>query len=88
MSELTKAEFLERYGSVEVVFTDYYKYTFNFVGNLPDGKTVCVRVGGTSADIYREVVVAGRKQRIDVLFVYAGTVRDGNAVIESFYEME
>ena len=88
MSELTKAQFLEKYGSVEVVFNDYYKYTFNFVGNLPDGKHIRVSVGGTSADIYREVVVAGRKQRIDVLFVYAGTVSDGNDVIDSFYEME
>jgi hypothetical protein len=50
--ELT-ADQLARYGDVLVQFCSYYKYSFTFVGDLPDGRRLMVCVGSCAEDIYR-----------------------------------
>ena len=54
---ISKSTFLEKYGNVEVVFSNYYKYTFTFSGKF-EGNRFVVSVGGTSSDIYRYSVSA------------------------------
>lgn len=84
---MTREEFCEKYGDVKVKFSDYYKYTFNYTGELPDGGTISVGYGGNFDDIYRHEVVANVEQTISSLYPYTGTAydKDGN-VIDEFYD--
>jgi len=50
---MTKSEFYEKYGDVEVTFVGYYKYTFDYVSTLSDGNTLYCQYGGDADDIYR-----------------------------------
>lgn len=54
---MTRQEFYKKYGSVRVKFKSYYKYSFNFVGELPDGSTLSCDYGGSVNDIYKFSVV-------------------------------
>ena len=87
MAKLTRAEFYEKYGDVEVVFDSYYKYTFNFHGLTKNGSTLTVRLGGDADEIYREEIYANDVTTVQRLQPYAGTVYDasGNEV-DSFYD--
>lgn len=84
---MTREEFYEKYGDVKVKFSDYYKYTFNYVGELSDGGQISVGYGGGSEDIYRHEVVPNVEQTITSLYPYTGTAfdKDGN-VIDEFYD--
>lgn len=43
---MTKQDFYEKYGSIKVKFSSYYKYTFTYVADLPDGKWLTCSYGG------------------------------------------
>lgn len=83
---MTKAEFMSKYGKAEVVFDSYYKYTFSFKGNLPDGKTIIIQVGGDSDDIYKLDVVVGQIEIVEKLHPAAGGIYDGKTLLEEFNE--
>jgi hypothetical protein len=86
VQQLTKADFLEKYGAVEVTFSSYYKYTFDFTATLPDENLLTVRVGGGGDDIYRQSVTANTLHRVDTLAPYAGSVTQNGVELEEFYE--
>ena len=82
-----KQEFIKLYGDTKVVFSWYYKFTFNYKGTLDDGRTVIVSVGGNADDIYRFDVSAETPETIASLDPYAGNVQDQDgAVVEEFYD--
>ena len=86
MTQITKKEFDELYGDVEVEFVSYYKYTFVFAGDTPDGLRVSLSVGGCADDIYRMDVAAGVKEKVrDIYATYAGVYsEDGEDPIHSY----
>lgn len=85
-TEITRAEFYEKYGEIEVKFSSYYKYTFYYEGVLPDGRSITVGYGGNSAEIYRREVFANTVKTINVLQPYTGAVYDGGKEVEHFYD--
>ena len=80
-------EFLEKYGGVKVTFSSYYKYTFLYTGELPDGGRISVGYGGNADDIYRYEVGADCEETVGSVNPNQGTAydKDGNEVDE-FYE--
>lgn len=64
MAEITKKEFDELYGDVEVVFTNYWKYSFAFEGETDSGIRIYLSVGGCADEIYRFDVTAGEKVKV------------------------
>ena len=80
MSELTRAEFYEKYKEVEFTFESYYKYTFTFIGHY-EGKVVTIGVGGHSDEIYKFEVAVGCKESILDLQPYEGLCGE-----DSFYD--
>jgi hypothetical protein len=84
---MTRKEFYEKYGDVKVKFSSYYKYTFTYTGNLPDGGRISVDYGANADDIYRFEVGANYEETISLLEPYAGTAydKDGKQVDE-FYD--
>ena len=57
---MTKIEFLEKYGEVELYFTNYYKFpSFTFAGEAEDGTLITACYGGSSDDVYRYAVGPG-----------------------------
>ena len=83
---MTRNEFMDKYGDVVVTFSNYYKYTFNYKAELPDGSLLVVSYGGNSEDIYRHEVGANSPEVVKTLAPYAGSVyRDGKES-ESFYD--
>jgi len=86
---MTREEFCKKYGDVKVKFSSYYKYTFTYTGNLPDGGRISVDCGANGDDIYRFEVGADCEEIINSLELgpYAGTAydKDGKQVDE-FYD--
>jgi hypothetical protein len=76
----TKAEFIAKYGNVQVKFSRYYKYAFDFTATLPD-KKIEVAVGRNSDDIYRFEVKADHQESIASLDPFWGKCGD-----DEFYE--
>lgn len=85
-TKMTRDEFYEKYGNTEVVFIRYYKYTFSYSANLPDGKRLLVVYGGNGDDIYRHEVSGSMGIKISVLQPNGGALLDGDTEVESFYE--
>ena len=86
---MTRKEFYEKYGDVKVKFSSYYKYTFTYTGNLPDGGRISVDCGANADDIYRFEVGADCEETINCLELapYAGTAYDKDGVpIDDFYD--
>jgi hypothetical protein len=77
--EITKKEFDERYGNVEVEFASYYKYSFGFRGKTDTGLDVYLSVGGCADDIYRMEVVAGEKIKVKELEARFASVAESGA---------
>ena len=75
-TEITRDEFLERYGDVIVTFTKYHKWMFTYEAELPDGKTISVDIGGNPDDIYRDEIKSGESYPISGLWPTCGTVKD------------
>lgn len=82
---MTREEFYAKYGEVEVVFTSYYKFTFNYGAILADNRRLSVSYGGNSDEIYRHEVSVGGTIKIKYLEPYCGSVYDGSKEVESFY---
>lgn len=53
VTRITEEEAIALYGNVGLKFTEYYKYTFIFKGEAPDGAKISVRMGGNPDDIYK-----------------------------------
>lgn len=87
MLKMTREEFYKKYGEVEVIFSTYYRYTFNYIAVLPDGKLLVVSYrGGNSGDIYRHEVTAGRFEKVINIQPFKGEVYEGTKEIEGFYD--
>ena len=83
---MTQEEFYEKYGDVKVKFSYYYKYTFNFVGELLDGGQISVGCGGNADDIYKFDVSANDVVSVAMLYPYTGAALDKNGqLIDEFY---
>jgi len=84
---MAREEFIEKYGDVKVKFSDYYKYTFNYTGSLPDGSKISIGYGGNYSDIYRHEVVSDKEETVLSVYPYTGVVLDANGqVIDEFYD--
>jgi len=84
---MTTEEFVQKYGDVKVKFSSYYKYTFDYTGDLPKGGKISVGVGGSGDDIYKFEVVADIERTISSLRPYTGVVLDVDGkVIDEFYD--
>ena len=87
--EVSREEFEELYGDVEVVFESYYKYMFTYTGTTADGKPISVSYGGCGDDVYRYEVEAGQKVKVRDVHATYGTVYEDeelNVVHRSFYD--
>lgn len=85
-NSITRQEFYDKYGEVEVEFKSYYKYTFTYTGVTEDGITISVDYGGDDSEIYRHDVSVGVKEKVGSLYPYAGFAHRDGEVIESFYD--
>lgn len=83
---MTRTEFYEKYGDVEVAFSSYYKFSFAFSAELPDGSLLSCEVGGNSEDIYRFDVVAGVRVRLLDLQPFYGLVKKDGETVDEFYD--
>ncbi len=83
---MTRKEFYEKYGDVKVKFKSYYKYTFTYTAQLPNGNQLICTYGDNAGDIYRHNVTADGEVSINTLYPYAGYVHDENGnELEEFY---
>ena len=83
---MTKDEFIEAFGEIEVTFSHYYKYTFSYTADLPDGSKLSVSLGGNADDIYREEVSNNHKSSVSALSPYTGSVYKDEVEVCSFYD--
>ena len=83
---MTRKEFYEKYGSVMVKFSSYYKYTFTYEATLPNGKRLTCGFGGDADDIYRHEVSANHEVSVISLQPYEGYVYQDGKEIEGFYD--
>lgn len=83
---MTRDEFYEKYGEVLVTFSSYYKYTFTYRAELPDGQTLTVGCGGQAEEIYRFDVVPNESVKVIDLYPYCGSVFSNGKEIEAFYD--
>ena len=86
LKQMTRSEFYNKYGDVEVTFSSYYKYTFNYTAVLVDGKLLTVGYGGSSDQIYRYNAYAGQTVKVKDLQPYNGSVYKDTEEVESFYD--
>lgn len=83
---MTRQEFYDKYGSVKVKFSSYYKYTFTYAATLPDGKRLTCGYGGNRDDIYRYKVDADSEETVRSLQPYEGAVYQDCNEVEGFYD--
>jgi hypothetical protein len=83
---MTRQEFYEKYGSVKVKFSSYYKYKFNYVATLPDGKVLTCGYGGNSDEVYRHEVDVDSEETVSSLQPYEGTIYQDGKEVEWFYD--
>ena len=77
--EITKKEFDELYGDVEVEFTNYYKYSFAFRGKTDTGLEIYLSVGGDADEIYRMEVTPGEKIKVKDLYARFASASEAGA---------
>ena len=79
---LTEEEFLEQFGNVKVMFSEYYKYTFIYTGKVDD-KKIIVKIGGVPDDIYKHYVNVKKKYSIfDLPINYAAVYKENVLIAE------
>lgn len=83
---MTKQEFIDRYGDVDVKFSYYYKHSFHFDAELPDGSGISVAIGGESGEIYRLEVDCDEVSTVKDLDPYSGGIYKEGKEICSFYD--
>ena len=83
---MTREEFLEKYGEVEVKFDKYYKYSFTYTGVVDDEEGILIEVsfGGDAGDIYRETVEAGIAMKVGDLWPNWGKVTKMGEEVDKF----
>lgn len=84
--EMTRKEFIEKYGDNVVKFSSYYKYSFNYAAELKDGIKLMVSIGGNADEIYREEVTRDGLETVRGLDPYSGSISKNGETIESFYD--
>jgi hypothetical protein len=85
-TELTREQFIDKYGDVEVRFSSYYKFTFTYSAQLTDGSYLTVSVGGNSDEIYRFKVANNEVVTVRNLNPYTGSVYQDRQEVEGFYD--
>ena len=83
---LEQKEFYEKYGDIDVTFSEYYKYIFTFTAKLPNDETLICHIGGSSHDIYRFHMGNGHTESLRSLDPFSGEVYKDGKEICSFYE--
>lgn len=86
MSQMTREEFLKKYGKELVSFSNYYKYTFTFSGVTADGTHIIVCTGGNADDIYRSEVNANQYCTVESLYPFEGSAHRDVERVAHFYE--
>ena len=85
---ISRDEFLDQYGDVEVSFKHYYNNTFEFEGIGHGGETITVQCGRTE-DAMRYMDINDQPERIENLeYIYAGEVWHNSNKIYGFFELE
>ena len=78
---ISKTEFNELYGDVEVKFNSYYKFTFEFRGETKTFETISISFGGGADDIYKESIEAGETVKVkDIDGRYATVYTDSTCL--------
>lgn len=75
---VTKDEFLEKFGNIQVQFKRYFKYEFEYIGVTEDGDNISVMVGGNSDDIYDHEVVPNTYVSVASLDPMSGEITHGS----------
>jgi len=83
---MTKEDILKKYGNVELKFRHYYKYTFMFKGETPEGEVVYANVGGAADEIYRLDLDYNETGTISNLEPCTISVMKGSKVIADWHE--
>ncbi len=83
---MTRQDFYEKYGSIKVKFSSYYKYTFTYAADLPDGKRLMCGYGGNSDEIYRHSVDSDSEETVSDLQPHEGYVYENGKEVEGFYD--
>ena len=84
---MTREEFIEKYGEVEVKFDYYYKYSFTFTGTADDGLTiVSVVLGGNADNMYRSEVVNNQTFKVKNSYPYQGIAYKNGIEVDSFFD--
>ena len=84
--KMTREEFYAKYGDVKVKFRSYYKFTFTYSAELPDGTRLTCGYGGNSEEIYRHEVEVDKEETVSSLQPYTGEVRKDGVELEGFYD--
>ena len=84
MEKLTEDQAIKLYGKVPLLFENYYKYVFTYVGEAPDGATVLVAFGGEAGDAYGVSVSRDDPIYLDEGYNAVEIKKDG----ETLYEKE
>jgi hypothetical protein len=85
VEKMTRKEFIEKYGDVDVKFNSYYKYTFTYEGEIDDIQ-IFVDYGGNADEIYRLDVDCESIEKVKDIDPYAGiAVKDGKTIFK-FYD--
>lgn len=83
---ITREQFIKKYGQNVVKFDSYYKYAFSFKGYLKDGGSLFAVVGENLASLYSLSVNSNNLIKVEDLPLICGAVHDKNGnEIEYFY---
>jgi len=83
MSEkLTEEQAEELYGEVPLLFDSYYKFSFTFVGDAPDGAHIVLSYGCESDDVYRYTVERDKPDYLKNGFTYLQITKDGELICD------
>jgi hypothetical protein len=85
---MTREEFYIKYGEVKVKFYSYYKYTFNYKADLPNGAVLFCSFGGDIDSIYKQEVFPDKLVSVNILAPYEGKIIKDDCTIESFDDTE
>lgn len=83
---MTREEFYEKYGGMELKFVSYYKYIFTFSGLTDEGYDISCGCGGNSEDIYRMEVATNSVETVAELQPFMGSIYKDGVEIEGFYD--